>query len=271
MQKIRKYTRISLLLGLLLLTGCSTFGFLFERLDWLALWKMDQMFDLTRSQEKQLKPELKKVQEWLRSDGFPIVIDALTDISKTWQSGNLIDAHLKTEEKIEQLSKVFLDASSPVINTLSTSFMERNALQYREYCQDQQDEWFFAAKSKENKVDKTVERLEVWFGHLTDRQVALVDQLSDVQPNEYQIRLDNNYHWRESFINAALNRDGETLNRWLNDPSIFWTEEYRELYQTYKQQRLALVTEFFPTLTEKQKEAANEELVDWVDKFESVL
>lgn len=61
------------------------------------------------------------------------------------------------------------------------------------------------------------------------------------------------------------------IRAWLDNLSIFWTPEYTLLKEHNDQQRKELLFELFPTLSLKQKQHAEENIEDWIEKLRDVL
>lgn len=252
----------------LLLSGCSGFGFLFERLDWLIVWQLDRMFDLTSEQEAQLQPPSAEMREWLRSEGFPKVINEFNHTIELWNDNQLQAAYDHIDHTSKTLIAEFLVQLVPLVQTLSLSLTEDNAEHYRQYNKEKQEEWFEYAESDESKADARIEQLEGWFGHLSDQQITIVMPYTKLFPNERQIRMNNNNQWRERLLSAALARDTDKLKQWIETPELLWTEEYASLYQHNKHNITAMMKVVFPTLTSKQKDHATNRVLDWVSKME---
>jgi hypothetical protein len=268
---IKPISRISIVLFTLLLSSCSTFGFIFERLDWFTIWRLDSMFDLSKAQENQVRPDILELQQWMREDGFPEIINRLENVKERWDNDKPEAAFSYLMASIDDINKRFLDAMKEGVVRFSVQLTEDNARHYREYTNDRQEDWYDSTLSKEAKIDHETERLEEWFGHLNDQQIKLIEKHISLLENERQIRLDNLASWREGYLAAALNSDAQLLRSWLDDLSIFWTDEYRHLRQHNLQQRQSLVFALVPTLTDKQKRHAREHVEDWIEKLRDVL
>ena len=69
----------AVLLALLLLAGCAT-SFLYNRLDWLIGWYLDDYVELSRAQEKAFGQRLKIVLDWHRREELPLYAALLRQI-----------------------------------------------------------------------------------------------------------------------------------------------------------------------------------------------
>ena len=266
----RLFSRLSVLFLVLLISACSTFSFIFERLDWFTLWRLDKMFDLTEEQEDQIQPDLIAIQEWMRNEGFPETISRLERLLEIWQADESESAYLYLSSSIDSLNKLYLNAMKEAVVKFSMRLTEENAQQYRHYSNKQQKEWFESTHSIEARIEHEIERFEDWFGHLSDQQVKLIENRASLAKNELQIRIANHISWREAYIDAALKRDTTLISAWLDDLSIFWTPEYTQLKQHNDKQRQTLVFELFPTLTSKQKRHARKKVEDWLEKLHDI-
>ena len=263
-----------ILLGCIVLFGlhaCSTFGFIFERLDWLNAWQLDSMFDLNNEQEEEAERLGEYVREWLRNDAFPRWIIRGRSIQQSWREGDLQGAVEGFESLSQSAWKETLAAITKEIWPLLGSVSKSNTDYYREYTEDNFAEWFAPLESDDAKRERLLERLDEWFGDLNDEQLRLLDKNIALQPNERQIRIDNSRHWRELFITAALEKDNQSLAAWLNAPETWWLKEYKQLRAQNRAMRLRFFTDLLPTLSDKQRQHADDTMQEWIDAMAGVL
>ena len=64
------------------LPGCFGFSFWFERLDTLAVWRLDKMLKLSGRQENILRPEVIEFRESLREDTLPDITVGLSNVKR---------------------------------------------------------------------------------------------------------------------------------------------------------------------------------------------
>lgn len=263
--------KLILLALVLLLTGCSAFGFLFERLPWLVNWQLDRMLDLNEAQEQIVEKGAESMQEWFISEGFPLLIVHLETTQQRWRTGRLDRAVTYLESALADWIAEFLRAVEPHLMPLLLSIDEQNAEQFRQYNADKAQEWFEYAESEAKKRAQRKEKLEDWFGPLTQQQHTLVDQNITLFDAELKTRRDNNQHWKEMLLQSALDRDTQDLKRWINDPSVWWTEDYTSLRTANRQQWRITVKSLLPTLSAEQRQHADQRVQDWIENLYSVL
>jgi hypothetical protein len=76
---VQRIRHIILLLSLALLSACSN-TFVYNQLDWLIPWYLDDYVDLTREQRRDLKVEIREVLRWHRSEelaGYMVILDGI--------------------------------------------------------------------------------------------------------------------------------------------------------------------------------------------------
>lgn len=255
----------------LFLGGCSAFSFLFERLDWLVGWKLDQMYQLDEAQELIVEEGSEAMQDWFRHEAFPLWVEQLQQSRSLWREGKQQSALLNMQSVFEQGWQSFLQAVKPEVVRFALTLDAQNAEHFRQYNTEQQKDWFEYARSGEAKVENRIERLEDWFGDLDPGQEARVAQHILLYPNEYTIRIDNNRSWNERLLQASLAGDAKALSAWLDDPSQWWTEDYRQLRTFNRAAMEGLLFELLPTLSADQKEAVDDKVSDWINSLVDVM
>ncbi|MEJ2445289.1 MAG: DUF6279 family lipoprotein [Exilibacterium sp.] len=253
------------------LSGCFGFSFWFERLDTIALWRLDDMFELTADQEDQAEPVLEALQEWLRNEAFPDVIPRLQHIETLWRRGELEQAFLTLEVDTQYLVNRFLQESWPMIVPLLEQFTAKNARAYLAYGESKTDDWFDETESEEAKLEDRIDRLEDWFGHLNDAQLQLVETHTRLFTNERTIRIDNSRQRRERYMELALAGDIPAMQRVYTHPADVQTPQYRQWREQERQQIHQLFRQLVPTLSEKQRRYTGKKLRRWITNLEAVV
>lgn len=255
----------------LLLTGCSTFGFVFSQLPFFIAWQMDRMFDLNSKQSEMVKQATREFQDWLRVEGIPLWIERLSTARSTWVQGEHEAAALYFEQSVHTSVNELLQTLRPKVLPIILTLNEKNAKHYRKFNQKKQDDWFEYALSDEHKQDKRIDKLYEWFGPLRDSQSREARAIVKLFPNERTIRYANNEHWMNLFLDNALERNADELNRWLSEPSIWWLPEYAQLRELNQQQNAELVRMMISSMSTKQSLRVASFVEEWVERLEDVL
>lgn len=82
---------LPLIITVCILSGCSTLSISYNHADWIALWKIDQYFDISYEQGASLKPRLVNLHDWHRQEELLLYVDFLQEIHDRWQDGFTVD------------------------------------------------------------------------------------------------------------------------------------------------------------------------------------
>ena len=250
--------------------GCSTFSFFFERLPWLSSWQLSRMFDLDDDQEVRVEEVAEQIKEWLETEGFPGLVEELDSGLKLWRDSPSADLVTGLFDELESYNSKFLAEIAPLVTPLVMSLRDENLNAFEAYIDEKTGDWFESLETEEDKRDSRVERLEKWFGDLTDAQVAIVRKHVVLYPDERALRLENTGHWVHLFVDSVKNARKNEIENWLREPSVWWTTDYTELRSKNRQQITLILNELVPTLSERQANRAASELQDWIDELRDV-
>lgn len=253
------------------LSSCSTFSFFFERLPWLSSWQMSRMFDLNDEQEVQVEQVAAQMKLWFEQEGFPLLVADLEMAEREWMAASSSEQIISLFNTLEFHNSKFLEELAPRLAPVAVILEEENLSAFQAYIDDKTDDWFASLESEEDKEDSRVERLENWFGDLNDAQVDVVRRHVSLLNGERDVRLENTKHWVGEFVSSIRNRQKIAIESWIQDPSIWWTEEYARSRDANRYQLESLLGELVPSLSDRQKDRAGEELQDWIDELKEVV
>jgi len=253
-----------------MLTGCSAFGFLFERLPWLSAWQFSRMFDLSDKQEERVEEEAEHIKLWLRNEGLPALGADLAVLRSEWDKQQDSKVIFRLFDALESHTSTLLEVAAPRVSRLMLELDVHNLEHFQEYLADKKEDWFSSLATAEGKRERRIDRLERWFGDLNDEQVALVHQHIVLLEGEKAIREDNTDHWSTRVVQAVSSNDAQALERWVTTPSIWWSSAYIALRAENKKQIYTLLEALVPTLTKEQVVYASHELGEWIDDLSDV-
>lgn len=197
-----KRNRNFLLCLLLLLGGCSS-TFLYNQLDWLIPWWVDDYVDLSRDQKKDLKAQLLPLLEWHREEELRNYRDLLDSIAEELRSDvtpamiqhwadELWQAYMRLEKK-----------SLPLLFETGASFSTAQMQEFMESLYKEQD------KLEDKYLERDGEEfVEESYDNMVDN---LSDLLGRLQPSQKQ-RLELAAQQLQRFDAAWL----EERRRWLD-------------------------------------------------------
>jgi hypothetical protein len=262
--------KIIIIVFVLTLGACSTFSIFFDKLPYLTVLRFDKMFDLSEAQEQLVQKKAEELQDWIRQEAAQVTIKRLAHAKQLWQEESFHQASQHFQDSLEASIKEFLVAASPGIVSFLLTLDEANATKYREYNVEKSKDWFEYASSQESKTKSRVKQLEKWFGKLNKEQIVRVAEIALLVADEQQIKISNNKHWINLAIKASLERNQSALKSWLNDPSIWWQEDYKALREINRQQTSALLAMMIETMTEKQQETVVKEIDGWIEELQDI-
>ena len=272
MLPVRPLSKLLLLISLSLsVAGCSTFSFFFERLPWLSSWQMSRMFDLNDEQETKVEDVAEQMKAWFKKEGFPGLLADLEPELEQWRIAPSPEQINGLFNVLEHHNSRFLSELAPKLAPVVMTLSEENLSAFDAYLDEKTEDWFESLESAEDKQDSRVDRLENWFGDLSDAQVAIVRKHVVLFPNERDHRLQNTKHWEQLFAESV--REGRLLDieNWIREPSVWWTDEYTQLRSENRKQISLILVELVPTLSERQADRAAEELSEWIEELKDVI
>ena len=85
------WLRLVLVCGLLLMAACSSTGFVYNRLDFLLPWYLDDYVDLNREQSQQLDALLTPFLDWHRQHEMPRYASLVDELRATLSAPVTVD------------------------------------------------------------------------------------------------------------------------------------------------------------------------------------
>ncbi len=267
-EQLRKSALVFLVL---LMTGCSAFGFFFDRLAWLSNWQFNRMFKLEQAQEQLVRDGADNMAYWMREQGFPHLITELKKARELWDQELYLATISQMEQLFDDTSHQFLQALTPEILPVLLTLDEKNAENFRNFNQRHLREWYEYADSKQAKLEFRIRQLSRWFGNLNDAQIQLVSLSVMLLPREQEVRIENNQVWTERLLFASLARDKQALRNWLTDPSTWWTQDFSAQREINRAQLLDTVKRIVETMTPRQRKHFGKRLDKWIKVLNSIL
>ena len=196
------WRRLALVCGLLLLAGCSSTGFVYNRLDFLLPWYLDDYVDLNREQSQQLDALLAPFLDWHRQHEMPRYASLVGELRTT----------LSAPVTVDDLASVADDARATWLRT------EKEGL-----------EWLLALG--ESLSDDQIEELmaSLWDQHDEYKEKYLTRSDADYFEDSYENLRDNarDYVGR---ISKPQRRALETASTRLKRSDGAWLEEQAQWF-----------------------------------------
>ena len=266
------------LLAATLLGGCVV-RVVYNQLDWLALWYVEDYFDLDDAQETQAKALIARTIAWHRSTQLPQystlsrkligVVGAPTDPQF------LADRYAE----VVALWDALLQRASPefaaLLRTLSDEQVEELFANLAEENDELAEDYSGStAEERREKQDKAISRAFRRFtGRLNDTQEALVHRSGAGLHDLSADWLGRRAAWQQQLRILLVGRKSdprfaERLTSLVMNPNQFDTPGYRQLVIENQKRSFALVAEVLGSLSEGQSERLRKNLSTYARDFD---
>lgn len=176
--------RRSVLIGLvfsctLLVASCSVATMAYNNAPHIALYALDDYFDLTPEQEAWLKPRLDRFIAWHRANELPAYRRLVNEASRQIDSGaRAQDARALYDSGRARLARA-ADQGLPDIAAFLAQLTPRQIARLEsklaEDNRKMEEEWRMQPILRQQKrVEKSIERVEDWFGSLSPTQIEKI-------------------------------------------------------------------------------------------------
>jgi hypothetical protein len=228
--------RVSLILLVLFLAGCSSTTFVYNRLDFLLPWYLGDYVNLDRQQKKQLDQLLQPFLSWHRTEELPVYLAILDDararLDQPVSAYDLAELSAKVEAAWFRLEEEALDWLLDLGDQLSDQQMAEFIAELRAKQVEYEEEYLPRSEEeyREEAWDNLRDSLQDYLGRLGSEQSAILqlasEQLvrSDAAWLSERARwldtmeriLQRDSGWQQSLLAAIANRD-ENVSQEYND------------------------------------------------------
>ena len=286
-EKDGKYWRIVLMkkviiAGLLLvLSGCSS-QFMYNNLDWMIHWYLDDYIDLNKGQRKLFDEQFSIWHGWHRNEELAKYVAQLE------QARGLIAEDKMTKADVDQqfnearnhwiilrnriapdLIDIAVTLSDEQVADLFSAMSKENQKE-----QEKLDELY--AKSEQKRIEKRQndieENLEEWMGRLTSEQKTIIKRyVGQFRPNwqnwlVYQRHIQSEA--RKLFDTRNANADFQSqLLQLMTNPESYRHKELNENSEFNSALFSDLTWEVLQTITPKQRAELLDTIDDYIDDF----
>lgn len=268
-------------LCLLLLVGCSSVAFVYNRLDSLAPYYIGTYVSLTSEQSTRLAGELGELRGWHCGTQLPAYAELLRAVGTEVETGRLTLARLEAYyERLHVAWRELAEEASPRAAELMVTLTPAQVEQL--FRRLEKDNAMFREKHVERpraqieaeQAQQMERHLRRWLGRLTPAQRELVAAWSrELAPTGAE-RLVARLAWQAELrrllaaprAEEAAFRHG--VYRLLVHPERFWPDGYRERRAHNRARTLALFASLAQTLTAEQSRHFVAYTRSWAHDFE---
>lgn len=247
-----------------LLCSCSNTRLVYNYLDWIIGWRMDDYFALNRVQEDFYKTRLHALLKWHRREQLPRYSDFIAKLQGDLARGMTVGQLRGRYQTLKEFWRDITIKAGPDCSDLMLSLdTKQRQYFYRAWEKEQRkfEEKYLKETLSERqqrlrrRMEKTIQRFA---GRLTGPQKVMVENWSLTLLPMQRLWLKNRADWM-MVLKETLESDDtdiekkEILRRLLVDPEQQWHEAYREMVFQNEQATLEMLDKMVRSLREKQK------------------
>ena len=267
--------RFLLLCFLLVCSGCSTVRFAYNNADLYLRWQLGKYLDVEGAQSEELDRHVTAFLAWHRANALPQYVRLVNEAAARFVRGasqeDLVWGYDSIQAQVLQAVRAgageiadLLDRLTPEqIAHLERKFAEDN----RKFARD-----FLAGSVEERRrrrVKRNVERLEEWFGDLSEAQVERVRRYAERAPFSDGMRDRERKRLQAEFL--AIVRAREAKVRFA-DWAVSWERgrdpAHAATVRAQRTEYFAMLLDLNKTLTASQRHAAEARLRELASDFE---
>lgn len=279
-----RFWLLPLTLGLAV-AGCT--GFIYNRLDTLARWYIQDLVSLDDSQRSDLDSWLASTLRWHRESELSRYGEFLRELAgKAARPGNAA-TYRRIEDQVEAFGARLVDQAAPDAARMLLSLTPTQLAEFKanlaEKVRERNEKNLQAladGKWHDKRARDIEKQLRRWTGSATREQLLLIKQHSARFDSTTADWLESQSRWRQAMFAALAERftAGESraaveerILRLLRTPESQWTSAYQAKAERNRQQSLAVLAVLDASLTPTQRSRLQSELTQLAQQLEGMI
>lgn len=267
-----KIARAAALIATLMLGSCSSIQLAYGQLDRWLRWQIDDYVDFNRQQKQQLQAALDSFHSWHRQTQLPRYADLLEQFAGRVEEGQLQQLELAPwEEQVngfwQAASTQLIDLLLPLAPQLSPEQIDELEWNLRKKREESLEKWHKSPQKARQRRQKQISNQgKRWFGPLTGEQESMISTWATRMGYNPLLRDRQRQIWQARFIDL-LRRKPDNYLKEIRDlmlnPQQLWSEDYRRMQETRRQQIPELIGQLLASTTEKQRRHMSQTLREY--------
>ena len=264
-----------------LLGGC-VIRVVYNQLDWLALWYVEDYFDLDRAQEEKARALIDRTLAWHRATQLPRYASLSRELLKAAEGPMsetfIADRYAEVVELLDDLFRRVCPDMASLLQTLSDEQVEDLFAQLAEENEDLEEDYSgISREERRAKQGKAIIRAFRRFtGPLNPAQEALIRSETEKSHDLSADWLRRRAAWQQEF---RVLMDGRTANpdfeaRFTDlvlNPNQFDSPGYREIVQDNQRRFFQLASDVLGTLSPGQAKHLQKRLTTDANDFDALI
>ena len=264
-------------LALVLLSGCSVTRVAYNNADVFLRWQANSYFDFQGEQSEELDRSLAAFLAWHRAKALPKYVPigeaAAARMLRGVKREDLEWSYDAVRDQIREALGAAAGEVAALLDRLSAEqigHLERRlAEENRKFAKEQVQG--SVEQRQERRVKRNVERLEEWFGSLSDAQLERVRRYSARAPLSAELRERDRKRRQAEFVAMLRAREAtRRLARWAQDWEAGREPAYVAASRATHAEYAGLLLDLDRTLSAEQREHAVRRLQRYAGLFESL-
>lgn len=273
---------IILLLLPFFLVGCSS-TYVYNNLDWLLYWYLDDYVELNKTQKVDFDIKLESWLSWHRQQELIQYKNQLTDLKARFNAGPLSAQEWKNEfdkgrahwERLRNRVGPELVEFAPVLTDEQVAFLfeelEDQNVEREEKRAEKSDE-----ERRKERIEDAQDQMKSYIGKLTKAQKDLIAVYED----RFKSNFVNWIAYRRAIqaqakeLMQTRNTDPEftsKLTTLMENPQSFQSQEYSDISAHNRNVSAEMIAELNLTFTAKQKKRINKKVDDLLEDLEDLI
>lgn len=172
--------KLLLLLGLLLLQGCSAIKLGYNQMPTLGYWWLDSQLSFDSTQAEPVREALRQLQRWHRSNELTLYADLLQNLQVLSQEDTdaqqVCTVWAQVEVATQRLAAQAIVLATPVVMQLQPRQLRHLLRHQEEKNEAWEQEWLNGPASDrlKRRLERAAARMSDFYGNLNERQMELL-------------------------------------------------------------------------------------------------
>jgi hypothetical protein len=278
--------RLRMLFVIALLTalaGCSSIRFTYNHGDTLLYWWLNNYLDLDSDQAGRVKKDIDNLFQWHRKTQLKDYTQLLAN-GQRQLAGNLTQADLMADyHEIKARTELLAYKALPEMADLARSVRpEQIARMEKKFAKNNED---FRKKFMRGDLEdrqkarfkRSMEQFDLWFGHFSSEQEAVLRKASDARVLDNDIWLDERIRRQKRIVAVLRKVQQEKLSKEATISLLhnlvmelfdrFDAPERKAFFDTYTEQTVQMILTAVRIATPAQKAHAQKRMQGWIEDF----
>lgn len=279
---MRSWTTIRILLtaGLIgvstgLLSACSVLALGYNHADTLIQWRAAKYFDFEGAQKAEFERRVRHFLAWHRRSALPqyarLAHEMADRIARGLAQDDLVWGYDALRTQLRQSVQAASEQMADLLDGLSPAQVERFRARLEEENLEHAKEYGLDAPAgvrRDKRVRRNVERLEDWFGPLSEAQVRRVEKYSDRAPLDMQWRDRDRRRLQHELLAMIVERNArDRLAKWAVDWEKGREPAYADALNANLQEYFRMMLDLDSMLSPAQRDRAVRRLRGFAGEF----